>query len=262
MRLSRDPWSLLWSNWQAICSPWRKNGTLFVFLCSIEGLNVTKATTYTHTTLALVRNVVPILPSILLDFVLIKMVSSSSSLDVSFFFLTPSPSLSLFLPFSLSSLEERSHGAGQQNQGIFTAATRITSNVPNEDSRADAGPISTKRAPARTCAVFLICDRRVLRGNPRWSVLFYPRLGFSFGHSLRTFVEDSGRRSWTFQLIVVCGWLCRAWLLNGPISKWIVIGEDEWQVKPGIRRKDGWTMLRYGEFQNIYLKTRTISIKL
>lgn len=170
--------------------------------------------------------------------------------------------LSLFLPFSLSSLEERSHGAGQQNQGIFTAATRITSNVPNEDSRADAGPISTKRAPAWTCAVFLICDRRVLRGNPRWPVLFYPRLGFSFGHSLRTFVEDSGRRSWTFQLIVVCGWLCRAWLLNGPISKWIVIGEDEWQVKPEIRWKDGWTMLRYGEFQNIYLKTRTISIKL
>lgn len=33
-------------------------------------------------------------------------------------------------------------------RGIFRAARRITSNVPNENSRADAGQISTERASA------------------------------------------------------------------------------------------------------------------
>lgn len=94
--------------------------------------------------------------------------------------------------------KERSHGAGQENEGIFTTATRITSNVPNGGlGRADAGPISTERAPATD--VRRISDLRPTRPKkepPVGPFPFIPCLGFSFpGVSLRGFANNYSRRS-------------------------------------------------------------------
>lgn len=75
---------------------------------------------------------------------------------------------SLFLPPHVCRCwKERSHGAGQENEGIFTAATRITSNVPNGGLGEQMPARYLPNGPRpQTCAAFLICDRRVLRGNP------------------------------------------------------------------------------------------------
>lgn len=85
----------------------------------------------------------------------------------------------------------------------------------------------TRQMPARylangphhwTCAAFLICDRRVLRGrNPRWSSL-HPRPWFSFYLLSRSFslshglVEGSGRRSNT-----ASPWCCLKWMKLGSV---------------------------------------------
>lgn len=91
-------------------------------------------------------------------------------------------------------------------RGIFRAARRITSNVPNENSRADAGQISTERAPALD--VRRISDLRPTRPKREpplalvyASSFFFSLFSFPFSFSFSGFMEASGRRSRTHVVV-------------------------------------------------------------
>ena len=121
-RLSRDPESLLWFNWQAICSPWGKKEGLRRLPGGATTKDGGRRKTWVETDVTKRGH----------D----RALSLSLSLSLCTLFL----SLSLCVS-SIRFISRRvgTNSAGQRSHGIFTATTRVTSTdcITEETSRAE-----------------------------------------------------------------------------------------------------------------------------
>lgn len=201
--------------------------SLFLFR-SIEGLNVTKAKhTHTHTTRRSLRfaTMVP-LPHL-------RRCRSRSDRSVLVFCRCYSLSLSFFLR-TLSLLEGKKSRRGTGERGHFYRGHEDHEQRPERRTRrADAGQISTERAPATD--VRRISDLRPTRPKrepPVGPFPFIPCLGFFVpGVSLRGFANNYGSTivnvptDWyarTYIDIYTTATHCvKSWALN-PIFEWIL----------------------------------------